>query len=167
MSIRPHCLSLMLCLLLPAAAFAQSPQDVEAIHALLREYRATQDAGDLSGQARLMTPDRVWISDRGQRRTDNVENMRVQQAEAEVQKQEVPGLRRFTMDRDVIIRFHGGGSVAVVSFYRTAVIVFPPGTPQELRERSGSYNETGTLVLEKGNDGWKIVHTHWSALAGG
>lgn len=154
------------CLLVPVSAIAQSQADVEAIHAVLREYRATQDANDLVAQAALMTPDRIWISDTGQRRTDNAENMRVQQAQADVQKQEVPGLRRFTVDRDVLVRFYGGGSVAVASFYRTAVIVFPAGTPQDLRERHGGYAVTGTLVLEKRGDGWKIVHTHWSPSGG-
>lgn len=151
------------CLLLPLAALAQSSGDLDAIHALLREYRATQDSGDLLAQGRLMTPDRVWIGPNGERRTDNAENMRVQQAEADVQKQEVPGLRRFTMDRDVLIRFHGEGRVAVASFYRTAVVVPPPGTPQQLRERYGGYRETGTLVLEKQAAGWKIVHTQWTS----
>lgn len=160
-----RCLILGL-IFIASQVIAAEADDLAAIQQILKQYRATQDSGDLLGQGRLMIPDRVWIGPNGERRTDNVENMRVQQAEAELQKKEIPGLQRFTMDRDVLIKFHGEGRVAIVSFYRTAVIVFPPHTSRELKEQYGGYSETGTLVLEKQKEGWKIVHTQWTPPSG-
>lgn len=148
---------------LPPYAISGEPADIAAIERLLAQYRISQDANDLVAQAKLMTPDRVWINQSGVRRTDNIENMRVQQAEADNQKKRVPGLQNLTMDRDVLIKFYGRGDVAIASFYRTATRLYPPGTPKELMEEYGASGaETGTLVLEKKNGEWKIVHTHWS-----
>jgi ketosteroid isomerase-like protein len=159
----------LLILLAAAPAFsadrpstAQSA-DIEAIQTILKEYRRTQDAGDLMGQGNLMTPDRVWINQSGTRRTDNVENMKYQQAAADAEKKRVPGIVNVTMDQDVLVKFYGEGRVAIVSFYRVAQRFYPPGTSKELMDEYGrGGRETGTVVLEKQSDGWKIVHTHWS-----
>jgi hypothetical protein len=147
---------------LPAAASAQAQADIDAIKQLLQQYRATQDAGDLIGQSRLMTPDRVWISGTGIRRADNVENMRIQQVDADFQKKRVPGMQTVTIDRDLLLKFYGDGKVAVASFYRNSLRFFPPGTSKDLMQEYAPGNETGTLVLEKKNGTWKIVHTHWT-----
>jgi ketosteroid isomerase-like protein len=150
---------------LPVAAAAQAQSDIDAIKQLLQQYRSTQDAGDLIGQGKLMTPDRVWINQAGVRRADNVENMRVQQIEADFQKKRAPGMQTVTMDRDLLIKFYGDGKVAVASFYRTAVRFFPPGTPKDIMQEYAPGGETGTLVLEKRDGAWKIVHTHWSGAS--
>lgn len=143
-------------------ALAGDIGDRMLVEQLLERYRLAEDRGDLIGQSHLMSPDRIWIGPNGERRTDNGANIEVQQAQANAALQEVPGLQRFTQDTDVLIRFHGDGRVATVSFYRRAVLVHPAGTAPDLRARYAGNNETGTLVLEKLAGEWKIVHTHWS-----
>lgn len=141
---------------------ADNPADVAAIEALLQEYRRTQDAGDLLGQAKLMSPNRIWINQAGERRTDNAENMRIQQMQEDAAEKRSPGVQQITTDRDVVMHFHGDGKVAIVSFHRFAYRAFPPGTSAEVLKNDSRSTETGTLVLEKQGATWKIVHTHWS-----
>ena len=147
------------------AALAQKQTDIDAVKSVLERYRATEDASDLVAQGKLMTPDRVWVSQfAGGRRVDNVENMKIQQAEADRRKQLIPDLKQFTEDREPLIRFYGGGDVAVVSFFRYVTRVFPPGTAPEVMREYAPSNEMMTVVLEKHAGEWKIVHTHVSRL---
>jgi ketosteroid isomerase-like protein len=158
-------LALVCALVMPAATLAQKQTDVESIQRVLERYRATEDASDLVAQGKLMTPDRVWVSQfAGGRRVDNTENMRIQQAEADRRKKLVPGLVQFTEDREPLIRFYGGGQVAVVSFFRYVTRVFPPDTPAETMREYAPSNEMMTVVLEKRAGEWKIVHTHVSRM---
>jgi hypothetical protein len=121
---------------------------------------------DMNGQAKLMTSDRVWVAQGGGRRTDQATNMRIQQANFDALKKQVPGVETFTEDRDRLIRFHGNGQVATASFYRYTTVVLPPNTPAEIVEDlAGPPPAVATLVLEKRDGGWKIVHTHFSPLA--
>lgn len=144
---------------------AQKQTDIDAVKSVLERYRATEDASDLVVQGKLMTPDRVWVSQfAGGRRVDNVENMKIQQAEADRRKQLIPNLKQFTEDREPLIRFYGGGDVAVVSFFRYVTRVFPPGTAPEVMREYAPSNEMMTVVLEKHAGDWKIVHTHVSRL---
>jgi ketosteroid isomerase-like protein len=144
---------------------AQKQADIDAVKTVLERYRATEDASDLVAQGKLMTPDRVWVSQfAGGRRVDNVENMKIQQAEADRRKQLIPELKQFTEDREPLIRFYGGGDVAVVSFFRYVTRVFPPGTSPEVMREYAPSNEMMTVVLEKRGGDWKIVHTHVSRL---
>jgi ketosteroid isomerase-like protein len=140
--------------------------DVDAINQLLERYRATEDAMDLNGQAQLMAPDRVWVSQfAGGRRTNNAENMRIQLLQKGQRKQLAPNFQQITEDRDVLIRFYGGGSVAVASFYRYINRVFPPETPAEVRrDLTPAKGELMSLVLEKRGKQWVIVHTHVSSM---
>ena len=150
-----------------AVASDQSvPQsDIDAVKQLMERYRATEDAADLIAQSKLMTPDRVWVSQfAGGRRVDNVENMRIQQAEADRRKKLIPGLVQFTEDREPLIRFYGGGKAAVVSFFRYVTRIFPPETPADVMKQYAPSNEMMTVVLEKRGSEWKIVHTHVSRL---
>ena len=163
---------------LPALAIAQAQMktqanntqtdnqaDLRLINQLLERYRATEDAGDMIAQSKLMAPDRVWVSQFASgRRTDNMENMRIQQAEADRRKKAIPGLQQFSEDREKLIKFYGDGKVAVVSFYRYATRVFPPGTSEELMREYAAGSELMTLVLEKRGGEWLIVHTHVSAI---
>ena len=150
----------------PPLASAQSKSDVDAVNKLIDQYGELEDKMDMSAQAKLMTSDRVWVSQGGGRRTDQATNMRIQQANFDALKKQVPGVETFTEDRDRLIRFHGNGQVATASFYRYTTVVLPPNTPAEVAEElAGAPPAVGTLVLEKRDGGWKIVHTHFSPLA--
>jgi ketosteroid isomerase-like protein len=121
-------------LILPGAATAQRQADVDAVNRLIDLYGATEDAMDMTAQARLMAADRVLISQAG-RRTDQATNLRIQQASNDAFKKQVPGVQIFTEDRDRLAKESEAG---------------PP--------------EVLTLVLVKRDGEWKIVHTHISNL---
>lgn len=152
-------------LLLPAPADAQRQADVDAINQLLDRYSALEDAMDMAGQAALMSADRVWVAAGFGRRVDQARNMAIQQATFDALKRQVPDIRVFTEDRDRLIKFHGNGSVAVVSFYRYQTAILPPDAPDAVVAAWASIPAAvGTLVLEKSGSEWKIVHTHFSPL---
>jgi len=153
-------------LMLPALAGAQRPVDSDAINRLIDQYGALEDAMDMTAQAKLMTADRVWIAWGGGRRTDQATNMRIQQAAFDVLKKQLPGIQTFTEDRDRLIKFYANGSVAIASFYRYTTTVFPPNTPPDAANAAAPLPPAAiTLVLEKRDGDWKIVHTHLSNLA--
>ena len=148
-----------------APASSQGQGDVQAINQLLDRYGALEDAMDMTAQAQLMAPDRVWIGQGTGRRTDQAMNMRIQQAGFDQMKGMYPGIRTLTEDRDRLIKFYGNGSVAVASFYRYVNTILPPDTPFDLASAfvpapAGAI----TLVLEKRDGAWKIVHSHFSDL---
>jgi ketosteroid isomerase-like protein len=150
----------------PSFAPAQRQSDIDAINRLIDQYGELEDKMDMNAQAKLMTSDRVWVAQGGGRRTDQATNMRIQQANFDALKKQVPGVETFTEDRDRLIRFHGNGQVAVASFYRYTTLVLPPNTPPEVAKAAAPLpTSVGTLVLEKRDGGWKIVHTHFSDLA--
>ncbi len=149
----------------PALAEAQRQADIDAISQLIDRYGAFEDAMDMTAQAQLMAPDRIWIAQGAGRRTDQAANMRIQQAGMDVTKRLVPGLQTYTEDRDRLIKFYGTGTVAVVSFYRYTTNILPANTPAEIvRDFTPPPPGVVTLVLEKRDGGWKIVHTHFSNL---
>ena len=155
-------------LMMPAPASAQRQTDVDAINRLIDQFGALEDAMDMSAQAKLMTVDRVWIAQGAGRRTDQATNMRIQQAAYDALKKQAPGIQIFTEDRDRLIKFHANGSVAIASFYRYTTIVLPPNAPPDLvKAAAAAPAVTITLVLEKRDGEWKIVHTHASSLAAG
>ncbi len=149
----------------PTLANAQRQADIDAVNQLIDHYGALEDGMDMSGQAQLMTADRVWIGNGAGRRTDQAANMRIQQAGMDQLKKLVPGIRTFTEDRDRLIKLYGNGSVAVASFYRYTTTILPADTPKDI---AAQFQPTPpavvTLVLEKRDGGWKIVHSHFSNL---
>jgi ketosteroid isomerase-like protein len=156
---------LVLGLVCPTLATAQRQADVDAINRVIDQYGDLEDKMDMNAQAKLMILDRVWVAQGGGRRTDQAMNMRIQQANFDALKKQVPGVETFTEDRDRLIRFHGNGQVAVASFYRYTTLVLPPNTPPEVAKAAAPLPPSaGTLVLEKRDGGWKIVHTHFSNL---
>jgi ketosteroid isomerase-like protein len=161
MNMKQVFLLLLLFFGLEIGALAQGQADVDAVKHVLQQYRATQDMGDIDGQARLMTSDRVWISPSSGRRVDNDENVRIQRAQSDRQKKVVPGLQQFTEDRDVLIKFYGDGKVAIVSFFRYVTVVLPPEASPDLVNAYKGYSQWTTLVLEKRDGKWVIVHTHF------
>lgn len=152
----------------PTAGVAQHQPDVEAINRLIDRYIALDDSMDLAAQARLMAPDRVWIAQGEGRRTDQALGMRLMQAQYDALKKLVPGIQMFGEARDRLVRIYGNGSVAVASFYRYTTFVVPPNTPPDLARELGALPPAAwTLVLEKRDGQWQIVHTHNSRLAPG
>ncbi len=124
-----------------------------------------------------MSADRVWIAQwlgrmtnqqmnmRVQQATNQQMNMRMQQAGFDAQNEYLPGIQWFTDDRDRVIKFYGGGRVAVASFYRYRSFVLPANTPPDVAQSMAPiYPAAMTLVLEKQDGDWKIVHTHISQL---
>src|SRR5947208_8516479 len=150
--------------LMPSSAATQRPGDVDAINRLIDRYGALEDAMDMNAQAQLMSADRVFIVQAAGRRTDQATNMRIQQAAFDQIKKRFPGVQTFTEDRDRLIKLYGNGSVAVASFFRYTTTILPPTTPPEVAKEFGPGAATITLVLEKRDGDWKIVHTHVSDL---
>ena len=154
----------VLCLFVPTALAAQSQADIDAINRLVDRYGALEDAQDMRTQAQLMATDRVQVSQAG-RRTDQAMNMRIQQATLDEMKKALPGVQFFTEDRDRLIRFYGGGAVAVVSFFRYRTRVLPAAIPATV---AAAYPSPAaavfTLVLERRQGDWKIVQTQSTPL---
>jgi len=151
-------------MLMPAAAATQRQGDVDAINRLIDRYGTLEDAMDMNTQAQLMSADRVWIVQAAGRRTDQATNMRIQQATFDQLKKRFPGVQTFTEDRDRLIKLYGNGSVAVASFFRYTTTMLPPATPPEVAKEFGPQAVAISLVLEKRDSDWKIVHTHVSDL---
>jgi ketosteroid isomerase-like protein len=150
--------------LMPPPAASQRQGDVDTINRLIDRYGALEDAMDMNAQAQLMSADRVFIVQAAGRRTDQTTNMRIQQATLDQLKKRLPGIQTFTEDRDRLIKLYGGGSVAVASFYRYTTTILPPSTPPDVAKEFGPAAAAITLVLEKRDGDWKIVHTHVSDL---
>jgi ketosteroid isomerase-like protein len=151
--------------LMVSPLMAQNRADEEAINRLIDRYGELEDATDMAAQAQLMSADRVWIAQWLGRMTNQQMNMRVQQAGFDAQNEYLPGIQWFTDDRDRVIKFYGGGSVAVASFYRYRSFVLPADTPPDVAQSMAPiYPAAMTLVLEKQSGDWKIVHTHISQL---
>src|SRR6266550_3988349 len=151
-------------MLVPSAAFTQRQGELDAINRLIDRYGALEDAMDMNAQAQLMSGDRVWIVQAAGRRTDQATNMRIQQATVDQLKKRFPGVQTFTEDRDRLIKLYGNGSVAVASFFRYTTTMLPPATPPEVAKEFGPQAVAISLVLEKRDSDWKIVHTHVSDL---
>ena len=154
-----------LSMLVPSAASTQRQGELDAINRLIDRYGALEDAMDMNAQAQLMSADRVWIVQAAGRRTDQATNMRIQQAAFDQLKKRLPGVQTFTEDRDRLVKFFGNGSVAVASFFRYTTTIVPPNTPPDVAKEFGPLPAVAiTLVLEKRDGDWKIVHTHVADL---
>ncbi len=147
---------------LPAIVSGQGQADADAINRLIDQYGAFEEAMDMPGQAGLMSADRVWIGQGAGRMEDQSANMKIQQAQYDQLKKTVRGIQIFTDDRDRLIKFYGDGSVAVASFYRYTTAILPANTGAD--DFTTPPPAVATLVLEKSDGEWKIVHTHFSNL---
>lgn len=157
--------TVLLTALFSLPATAQNQADLDAIHELLDRYNQLEEAMDMAGQTSLMSEDRVWIGSGMGRRTDQAANMRLQQAQFDLMQQTIPGITWMVDDRDLLIRFHAGGRVAIASFYRYGTYLIPPGTPPEIADGLAAPQPMAfTVVMEKTGGDWKIVHTHVSNL---
>jgi hypothetical protein len=157
----------LIAIVLPFAGHASDAKsEIDAINKFIDEYGAYQEKSDAIGMSKLMATDRTCLrSHFGGRRTDNVLNMKIQQAQLDLQNKEVPGIRDFVEDRERLIRLLGDNKVAAVSFFRYITRVFPPGTSAEMMKKYPADPPVAiSLVLEKRGDHWIIVHTHASEL---
>ena len=141
--------------------------DLAAINTLIDDYSQTEDDGTLLEQAKLMSDDRVWIGNNGAGRITNQSlNMNMQQTQVDAVFKSISGIKWFTDARDRLIKFYGDGNVAVASFYWYRTFVLPPNTSFENRDIMSKQPDPVaiSLVLEKKEGDWKIVHTHTSLL---
>ncbi len=146
--------------------FAQKNMQKEktAINKLIDAYNQTEDDCDYEAQAKLMSSDRIFVGAAGEgRAVDQSKNMKFQKVHLNIVQKEVPGIIWHTESRDRIIRFHGNGDVAIVSFFWIRGVYLPAGTPAEIAVKYPNPEPHNvTLVCEKKNGEWKIVHTHMS-----
>ena len=96
---------LIMSLLTSRLSYSQKA-DRMAINELISKYAAAEDDGDMTSQAQLMLPDRVWIGTVG-RITDQSKNMEMQQARIDADKKIIPDVWWFTDARDRLINFYG------------------------------------------------------------
>ena len=102
-----------------------------------------------------MSPERVFLETDTGRRLDHAKNMEIQQKTRAAAEQAGSTTASVSEARDIEVRLHADGKVAIASFYWyvTPLGNVPPTTPTLVSH-----------VLEKGADGWKIVHSHISPL---
>ena len=148
---------LMAVLALFAAPMANA-DDLDDVEAVINQY-IDSEGFDLTEQTKLMASDRTYISD-GMIYSNNDKSMALQTAGNEVITKANPDVQRIATIEDLKIRLNGNAAVA--SFYR---VINDTNSVENVRAGQSamlSIYQTGTMVLFKMNDGWKIVHTHLS-----
>jgi uncharacterized protein (TIGR02246 family) len=148
---------LLLLLVAPIASEAVA-DDREDIEALIAEYNRTEEAMDMAAQSRLMTADRIWVTGAG-RRTDNEQNLEIQQAGMDRNKHRFPGTQAFHEIRDPIIRIYGDDAAAVSFYWYRNFVPAPDEEGPNVSQRL-----VQSLFLVKENGTWKIAHSHASAF---
>ncbi len=133
--------------------------DREDIDALVQEFSRLEAAQDVMTQAKLMTPDRLYVSGPG-RRTNQALNMEIQQAGRDQFTKRFPNAKVFYDARDLIVRVYGGDA-AIASFYWYAIIVLSPEAEGPDPQLSPTIV---TLFLVKEGGAWKIAASHASPL---
>jgi uncharacterized protein (TIGR02246 family) len=146
----------LLTLVLAAMAVPALADDHDDVVAVIHEYLRTEDAGDLATQAKIMSPDRVWLVTGAGRRLDQAENFEIQKKSSAAAERAGNAVATVSEARDIEVRMHADGRVAIASFYWYLTPLGGDG--------SSPTPNLVTHVLEKGSDGWKIVHTHISPL---
>ena len=141
-------------LIMPISLLADDLDDVMEV---IEAYGDLE--GDLAAQAKLMHPDRVYITG-GMRQTNESLNMRNQIATREAQEALNGGKTEFvTTIEDVDISIYG--DVAVASFVRWWN-VYPANQAPVL----GAPTWVSLVLIKEGSD-WLIKHTHQSPVRGG
>jgi len=151
-AILPALLILILCPL----GYADDREDIEAV---VHEFSRLEAAQDVMTQAKLMTPDRLYVSGPG-RRTNQALNMEIQQAGIDRNKKRFPNAKVFYDARDLIVRVYGGDA-AIASFYWYANIILSPEAEGPNPQLSPT---VVTLFLVKEGGAWKIAASHNSLL---
>ncbi|HUE89223.1 MAG TPA: SgcJ/EcaC family oxidoreductase [Vicinamibacterales bacterium] len=142
-------------LMLAPLAIAQDA-DRQQIEALIEAFNRTEEETDMEAQAKLMTEDRIWVSGAG-RRSDQAQNMKIQQAGMHRNQQRFPTTQAFHEVRDPIIRLYGDDA-AVASFYWYRNWI--RGAEEE--GPNVSQRLIQSLFLVKRDGQWKIAYSHSS-----
>ena len=130
--------------------------DVSDVLKVVQQYGDLEN--DLAAQAKLMHPDRIYISG-GIRQTDEAKNMANQITGRWAGESLNGGKTNFvTMIEDPVVSIQG--QTAVASFLRWWH-VYPHNQSSEMSPPTWV-----TLVLVKEQSQWLITHTHISLLAG-
>jgi hypothetical protein len=146
-------LAVMAGLVFAPIAFADDKDDVLAV-----VYQYGDLENDLEAQAKLMRPDRVYITG-GLRQTDEAKNMGNQIAGRKAGEALNGGKTKFvTTIEGPIVSVHG--NVAIASFVRWWNVY-----PHEQAPVTSAPTWV-TLVLIKERNNWLIKHTHQSPLRG-
>ena len=148
---------LMAVIALFAAPMANA-DDLDDVEAVINQY-IDSEGFDLTEQTKLMASDRTYIFD-GMIYSNNDKSMALQTAGNKVITTANPDVQRIATIEDLKIRLNGNAAVA--SFYR---VINDTNSVENVRAGQSamlSIYQTGTMVLFKMNDGWKIVHTHLS-----
>ena len=145
--------------MLGGVAFADDQDDIMA---LIDEYCRLEGTGDIMGQARMMTKDRIFILG-GRRLSNQAANIESQQASSDRTKKRDPERKTIVTAVDPIIRVYGDAAVATFYWHINIIAgadfldkVGPNAPPPWL-----SYIATQVFVKEGGT--WKISHTHLSS----
>ncbi len=143
----------LLTLVLAAMAVPTLADDRDDVVAVIHEYIRTEDAGDLATQAKITSPDRVWLVTGAGRRLGQAEDFDIQKKSLAAAEKAGTAVATVSEARD-LVRMHADGGIAVASFYwYPTPLDGPSATPNLV-----------THVPEKSSGGWKIVHTHISPL---
>ena len=130
--------------------------DISDVMQVVQQYGDLEN--DLAAQAKLMHPDRIYISG-GIRQTDEAKTMANQITGRKPREPLNRAKTNFvTMIEDPVVSIHG--KTAVASFLRWWH-VYPHNKPSDMSPPTWV-----TLVLVKEKSGWLIMHTHISPLAG-
>jgi uncharacterized protein (TIGR02246 family) len=138
-------------------AIPAQADDKADIEALIKEYNRLEEMSDMAGQAKLMTPDRIWIGGTAGRRTNQDLNMKIQQAGLDRSKKRSPATALHDV-RDLIIRVYGDAAIASFYWYQSLIL-----TP----DQEGPNPSTvliHSLFLVKQDGSWKIAYSHSSPL---
>lgn len=145
----------ILTLVLTATVVPALADDHDDVVAVIEEYLRTEDVGDLATQENIMSSERVWLVTNAGRRLDQEENFEIQKKTRAAAKKAGTAVTMVSEARDIEVRMHADGNVAIASFYwyQTPLDAVPPPTPTLV-----------THVLAKDMGDWKIVHTHISPM---
>jgi ketosteroid isomerase-like protein len=136
----------MACCALLAAPPASAQSDEDAVRAVVSDFHNALAEGYRDGVLRLLAEDAVIFE------TGYVEANREQYAAGHLDADLLyaAGVRREPVHRQIKV---GGNLAYVISQSRNR---------GEFQGAAVNLTNTETLVLRRGDDGWRIVHIHWS-----
>ena len=147
-------------LLLASTAGWVHAGDREDVLAVIDQYMAHEESGDLIAQGALMVDGRSMVYPGGRAIGDNDKGMQRQQSEQDRFAAEFPGVRYAYELRDVQLQVWNADSAMVV-FDSVPTRIVPPSLPPETVAKLGQGKVplivAAMLVRQQG--AWKIVHT--------
>lgn len=155
-----HCHFMLALLLLASfeATAAASAGDNEAIMAVLHQYIAYEESGNMIEQGKLMTDDRSMVYVGGRLTGDNRKLMQEQQAEEDQHAKAFPGVHYRIEIKDVRIQtYNADAALVTLDWYPTRVV--PPALSAETVKKLEAAKSPliVALMLIKQQDAWKIA----------